>query len=262
MQTTRDSLTTAGPQGGWPYPRWIAHRGAGKLAPENTMAAFELGASHGFRMFECDVKLSADGEAFLLHDADLDRTTSGRGGAGALSWADLSRLDAGLWHSAAFAGEPLLHLDRLAAWLQAGGYAVNLEIKPTPGTERLTGEVVARRVERLWAGQAVKPLLSSFQREALAAARDAVPALPRALLLEDWQPDAVALARGLGSVALVVHHAALDAARIAEGHGAGLRMLTYTVNDQDRAQALWAAGLDGLITDRVDLFDPRAESAA
>ena len=44
----------------WPYPRWVAHRGAGKLAPENTLAAFRLGARYGYRMFECDVKLSAD----------------------------------------------------------------------------------------------------------------------------------------------------------------------------------------------------------
>lgn len=45
----------------WPYPFWIAHRGAGKLAPENTLAAFRLGAAHGWRMAECDVKLSQDG---------------------------------------------------------------------------------------------------------------------------------------------------------------------------------------------------------
>ena len=63
----------------WPYPRWVAHRGAGKLAPENTLAAFKLGAAHGYRMFECDAKLSADGVPFLMHDARLDRTTSGRG---------------------------------------------------------------------------------------------------------------------------------------------------------------------------------------
>jgi glycerophosphoryl diester phosphodiesterase len=49
----------------WPYPRWIAHRGAGKLAPENTLAAFRLGAEYGFRMFECDTRLSADGVPFL-----------------------------------------------------------------------------------------------------------------------------------------------------------------------------------------------------
>ncbi|MFZ5526945.1 MAG: glycerophosphodiester phosphodiesterase [Pseudomonadota bacterium] len=254
--STRDPHSEATPPGPWPYPRWIAHRGAGKLAPENTLVAFERGASYGYRMFECDVKLSADGEAFLLHDAELERTTSGRGLAGALAWADLSRLDAGAWHSPAFAGEPLLHLDALAAWLQARGHAVNLEIKPTPGTERLTGEVVARRVAQLWADAEVKPLLSSFQPVALAAARDAVPSLPRALLLTEWVPNAVALALDLGCVALVVQHAGLDAARIAEGHQAGVRMLTYTVNDEDRAKVLWAAGLDGLITDRVDLFSP------
>jgi glycerophosphoryl diester phosphodiesterase len=67
----------------WHYPRWIAHRGAGKLAPENTLAAFRLGAAHGWRAFECDVKLSADGVPFLLHDATLERTTSGQGTAGA-----------------------------------------------------------------------------------------------------------------------------------------------------------------------------------
>ena len=66
----------------WPYPRWIAHRGAGKLAPENTLAAFRLGAQHGYRMFECDAKLSADGVPFLLHDATLERTTNGQGRAG------------------------------------------------------------------------------------------------------------------------------------------------------------------------------------
>ena len=52
----------------WPYPRLAAHRGAGKLAPENTLAAFRVGYAHGYRMAELDAKLSADGVAFLLHE--------------------------------------------------------------------------------------------------------------------------------------------------------------------------------------------------
>src|SRR5207237_7935489 len=91
----------------WPYPRWIAHRGAGKLAPENTLAAFRLGAQYGWRMFECDAKLSADGVPFLLHDATLQRTTNAREAFGPAPsniggdhpWAELSKLDAGSWHS-------------------------------------------------------------------------------------------------------------------------------------------------------------------
>ena len=101
----------------WPYPRWIAHRGAGKLAPENTLAAFRLGAALGYRAFECDVKLSADGVPFLLHDAALERTTSGSGLAGDKPWPELSQLDAGSWHGRLHAGEPLPTLAAIAAFV-------------------------------------------------------------------------------------------------------------------------------------------------
>lgn len=254
--------TTGSKADSWPYPCWIAHRGAGKLAPENTMAAFRLGAEHGFAMFECDVKLSADGEPFLLHDAELDRTTNGQGVAGILNWDKLSRLDAGSWHGRTYAGEPLLRLESLSRWLQALGLMVNLEIKPSPGEEVRTGRVVAQQVARLWSASHVKPLLSSFSVEALRAAQEAQPELPRALLLDKWARDAVDQARELGCLALVVNQSQLDDARIAEGHAAGLKMLTYTVNDASRAATLWLSGLDGLITDRVDLFEPQARLGA
>ncbi|MDO9006259.1 MAG: glycerophosphodiester phosphodiesterase [Aquabacterium sp.] len=240
----------------WPYPRWIAHRGAGKLAPENTLAAFRLGAAHGFRMFECDVKLSADGEPFLLHDADLSRTTSGHGVAGERRWDELSKLDAGGWHSPPYAGEPLLRLEALARWLQANRLMVNLEIKPSPGQDALTGAAVAREAARWWSGQAVQPLLSSFSVEALRAAQNAAPDLPRALLLEELKPGWLDTALDLACVAVVGHHPHLNADNIAQAHSAGFKVLTYTVNDVERADALWAAGLDGLITDSVDKLGP------
>jgi glycerophosphoryl diester phosphodiesterase len=74
----------------WPYARLVAHRGAGKLAPENTLTAMRVGHAHGYRMVEFDVKLSAANLSFLLHDATLERTTSGRGRADALPWRELS----------------------------------------------------------------------------------------------------------------------------------------------------------------------------
>ena len=110
----------------WPLPLWIAHRGAGKLAPENTLAAFREGARHGYRAFECDVKLSADDVPFLLHDTELDRTTPECGVASLRPWSELSRTDAGIWHSRAYAGEPLPSLRAIAAFLQANGFALDL----------------------------------------------------------------------------------------------------------------------------------------
>lgn len=249
-------MRSALPASAWPYPRWIAHRGAGRLAPENTLAAFRLGAAHGWRMFECDAKLSADGVVFLLHDATLERTTDGRGVAGEQAWHALSQLDAGGWHSRAWAGEPLPTLAALARWCRANGHLLNIEIKPTPGTERATGEAVAREAARLWTGAAVPPLLSSFQPDALAAARAAEPALPRALLLDSLRPGWLEEALRLDCAAIVCNHALWDAATVARVRHAGLRTLSYTVNDEWAAQRLIDLGTDGIITDRVDLFSP------
>ena len=240
----------------WPYPRWIAHRGAGKLAPENTLAAFRLGAVHGFRAFECDVKLSADGVPFLLHDDTLERTTTGQGMAGQQPWHTLSQLDAGSWHSRAFAGEPLPTLQAVARYVLRNHAMLNIEIKPTPGDEATTGRTVACQAAQLWAGQAVPPLLSSFSAEALASAQAAAPALPRALLLDTLWPGWHATATALGCVAIVTNHRLMEAGLLAQARVAGWRALVYTVNDDADAQRLLALGIDGLITDAVDRFAP------
>ncbi|HLT26257.1 MAG TPA: glycerophosphodiester phosphodiesterase [Zeimonas sp.] len=240
----------------WPYPAFVAHRGAGRLAPENTLAALRVGRSFGYRMFEIDVKLSADGVALLMHDATLERTTDGRGPLDALPWAALARLDAGSWHSCAFAGEGIPTLDRVARWVLANGAMLNIEIKPSPGRERETGTAVALAARAAWRDQAVPPLLSSFSPEALAAARECAPELPRALLFDELPGDWLEQCRALGCVAVDARHSTLDRERIAQAHRASLRVLAYTVNDAPRAQALFDAGLDVLITDAVDRIAP------
>jgi len=241
----------------WPYPFWIAHRGAGKLAPENTLAAFRLGAAHGYRAFECDVKLSADVRPFLLHDTTLDRTTNARGVAGTRTWDELSRLDAGSWHGRAFAGEPIPSLEAIARFVQAGGYRLNIELKPTPGQEFDTGRVVAQQVQALWSGVAPSPLFSSFRPEALAGAMEAAPEIPRALLLDTPWNGWLDVARGLHCRAIVTNYGIMNAALLAQARGAGLRALVYTVNDPAPAAWLEELGVDGIITDAVDRFAPR-----
>jgi glycerophosphoryl diester phosphodiesterase len=244
--------------GHWPYPRWVAHRGAGKLSPENTLAAFRLGAAHGYRMFECDAKLSADGVVFLMHDATLERTTNGRGTGGELAWSDLSQLDAGSWHSRIHAGEPLPTLENLARFCLANGCFLNIEIKPTPGTEHATGEAVAREAARLWAGAAVPPLLTSFRPEALAAAQATAPQLPRGLLLDSLWSGWLETALTLQCSAIVCNHALWDSHLITQTRSAGFKCLSYTVNDEWAAARLLDLGTDGIITDRIDLFAPDA----
>ena len=246
--------------GAWPYPRWIAHRGAGKLAPENTLAAFRIGASHGYCAFECDVKLSADGVPFLLHDATLQRTTPEHGIAGERAWSELSRIDAGSWLSRTWAGEPIPSLEAVARFCIHNGFALNIEIKPTPGTEDKTGRVVAEEVQRLWKDQPAWPLLSSFQPAALAAARAQAPELPRALLLSGLPHGWLEHAQALGCVAVVADYPSMPPEVIERIHAAGLRALAYTVNDDASAAWLLNGGIDGVITDAVDRFSPSSIS--
>ncbi len=246
----------------WPYPRWIAHRGAGKLAPENTLAAMRTGAAHGYRMFECDVKLSADGVPFLLHDDTLERTSNAAEAlgvglsyvAGEHPWGTLSLLDAGSWHSSAFAGEPIPTFEAVARYCRANDLLLNVEIKPTTGTEYHTGQVVAKHAARLWHDASTPPLLTSFAVPALEGAQQAQPKLPRGLLLETWCSGWLETALRLGCVAVVADHTLWDRASVERATGAGLRTLSYTVNDAAQAQRLLELGTDGIITDRVDLF--------
>ncbi len=257
MNPNLPSFAVLAPNSPWRACQWLAHRGGGTLAPENTLAAFHLGQRHGCKAFECDVKLSADGVAFLMHDTTLDRTTDGSGVGGDLAWAELAALDAGSWHSTAFAGEPIPTLQTIAQFCIATGSLLNIEIKPTSGTEVLTGQRVAAEAARLWRGQASLPLLSSFSVQALAAARDSSPGLLRALLLDALAPGWFDKAQALGCIAVVTDFALVDAGWVERLHAAGLLAMAYTVNDAQAAERLFGWGVDALFTDAVDTLTSR-----
>ncbi|MFC0138915.1 glycerophosphodiester phosphodiesterase [Erwinia mallotivora] len=239
----------------WPYPAIVAHRGGGKLAPENTLAGIDTGAKLGHKMVEFDVKLSLDGEIFLLHDDALDRTSNGWGIAGELPWEKLLQLDAGSWYSNVFSGEPLPLLSQVAA--RCAGYQMmaNIEIKPTTGLEAETGRTVALAARQLWQGETA-PLLSSFSFTALDAAMKAAPELPRGMLLHEWHDDWREITEKLACVSVHFNHKILTRARVAEVKAAGLRILVYTVNTPERAQQLLDWGVDAICTDRIDLLGP------
>ena len=242
----------------WPYPRLCAHRGAGKLAPENTLTSMRVGHAHGYTMVEFDVKLAADNVAFLLHDATLERTSSGRGRADALPWRELSRLDAGGWHSAKYAGEMLPTLAAIARWARAHGVACNVEIKPTPGRERETGAAVALDALALWRDAEVLPLMSSFKEDALQACREAAPSLPRALLVDELPSDWLARLKRLECVALDANHKHLTREVVETAHREGYRVCCWTANDPARVAELGAWGVDTVITDAIDTIPASA----
>jgi glycerophosphoryl diester phosphodiesterase len=246
----------------WPYPKIVAHRGGGTLAPENTFAALRCGLAYGFRAVEFDVMLSRDGVGVVLHDDVLGRTVAGAGSVADLGAAELVALDAGSWFSPLFADERVPEFGLFVEYCKARRIWMNIEIKPVPGFERETGRVVAGVARACFGAEiaagdpAQLPLLSSFSAEALAAAREAAPYLPRALLLERLPGDWLARARSLDAVAVHTNERHLTAALARAVKDAGLGLFCYTVNEPGRARELLGWGVDGFCTDRIDLIGP------
>jgi glycerophosphoryl diester phosphodiesterase len=241
----------------WPYPRIFAHRGGGSLAPENTLAAIRLGQSLGYRGHEFDVKLSNDDVALLLHDETLERTTDGKGRAADLEFEALRQLDAGAWHSEAFRGEKVPSFEEAAQLLRSANTMANIEIKPTPGFDWRTGTHVALHTQQLWSGAEVAPLFSSFSFEALMAAKEAAPELPRGWLVKQFTDADWDRLEELGAASLHTDHRRLAHSDIPRIQERGYRVFVYTINDPEVAQSFLDAGVDGLFTDNLREFAHR-----
>ena len=212
--------------------------------------------SFGYRAAEIDVKLSGDGTLLLMHDATTNRCSDGQGRVAAKTWHQLALLDAGEWHSKAYAGEPIPTYWRVAKYCIANSVQLNTEIKPCIGRERETGAAVALETQALFsdpAHAALKPLLSSFSTEALIAARDAAPEFDRAHLFENPLPtDWLARCKLVGAIAMDANWRTLTKEIVLEAHANGLRVACYTCNDLADAERLRSWGVDTIITDTVD----------
>lgn len=234
------------------YPRIIAHRCGGALAPENSLPGLRIAARLGCRGVEFDVMLSADGVPLLIHDETLDRTTTGHGRVAELSAEAIRAYDCGAPHHKAYAVLPTLTFAEALAECHALGLWANVEIKPAEGHDVDTARIVAAAVTA--SPHAARCLFSSFSQAAIAVAREVAPGVPRALLFDQLPADWPALARDHDCAGLHLNGGKVDAHSIDAIRAAGLRVACYTINRREDAGALFAAGVDAVFTDRPDLW--------
>lgn len=235
-------------------PRVIGHRGAAGSAPENTLAGLRQAKALGCRWVEFDVRLTADGRAVLLHDNRLRRTTDGRGKLTELSLAALRNYDAGARFGPSFAGERVPTLEEAITLLAELGLGANIELKAARGREAETGAVVAGLLARLWPSELPAPLISSFHRPALAAARASAPAITRGVLFRAVPRNWHAIAHSLGCATIHADYLTLRQALVSEIREAGYPLLAYTVNDPGRARILFDWGVTGVFSDAPGLL--------
>lgn len=244
----------------WPFPKIIAHRGGGTLAPENTLAAMRTGLSYGFRAVEFDVMLSGDAIPVLMHDPVFGRTIAGSGSVAEATAQELIAMDAGAWFDPRFAGEPVPTFRQVIDFCNDNGIWMNVEIKPAPGFAGETGRAAATLLKdclgKTPAAVGMMPLFSSFSIDALLAAKEVAPEIPRGFLIGTIPADWEATLKNIDAIALHTNHKNLtrDQAKAVKDKGFGL--FCYTVDDPARAREIMSWGVDAFCTDRIDLIGP------
>ena len=241
-------------------PPVIGHRGAAAYAPENTLAGLRKAKALGCHWVEFDVRLTADGQPVLLHDNWLERTTNGRGRVSALPLAAVRRHDAGQWFHSSFAGERVPTLEEALMLLAELGLGANVELKAARGKEAATGALVAELLARTWPADPAHLLISSFERDALAAARDRAPNIARGILFRRIPKNWRSVAAGLGCVTIHADQQRLRPAVLSEIRRAGYPLLAYTVNDPERAKTLFDFGVKSVFSDVPDRLHGAAAS--
>jgi glycerophosphoryl diester phosphodiesterase len=232
-------------------PLVVGHRGAASLAPENTLAAIEAGIAQGAGYVELDVQRSADGVVLILHDETLDRTTDGSGLVGELTWSAIQQLDAGSPFSAAFGGEAIPSLADVITFTAASATTLVLEIKSPqlyPGIEQQILEAV-REFEI-----AERVMVISFYAEALQNVNSLAPDITTGFVWQWPRFPAEVASLDVEVVCLFWPAVLLNPCLVSRLHAEGYQVWVWTVNDARLMRLLLWLGVDGIATDRPDLW--------
>lgn len=226
----------------------IAHRGASRAAPPNTIAAFRAAVEAGADGIELDVHLSADGVPVVIHDSTVDATMDGRGRVADLTLGQLKQLDAGSSFDPTFAGERIPELEEVLE-MTGESTLINVELKSTSFRDsRLEEAVISLLMRR---GRTRNVLLSSFNPLSLRRAKRLAPGIPGALL---YGPSLPLPLRKAWLAPLAPHeirhpeHTMIDARYVNWARQRGYRVNTWTVDDENEMRRLIHTGIDGIIT--------------
>ncbi|MCL2508902.1 MAG: glycerophosphodiester phosphodiesterase [Oscillospiraceae bacterium] len=233
----------------------IAHRGANKVAPQNTLPAFQKAVQMGADGFENDVHLTKDGFIVVCHNYDIDETSNGHGLIADLTLEELCRYDFGSYLSKEFAGTKIPRLEEFLE-LCGGMKVVNIEIKsPRQKNDIVRKTIAAVRDFGLFGSL----IISSFDPAVLVECKNVDPACKTGLLYGPNDPgadeimeDFVAFAKNIRADAVHPFFGFVNEEYIEDAHEANLIVNTWTVNPEHAIESLLKWGCDGIITDVPD----------
>lgn len=239
----------------------IAHRGANKVAPQNTIPAFEKAIEMGTDGFETDVHLSLDGVPVICHNYTIDETSNGTGEIEKMTLEELKSYDFGSYYSEEFKGTPLPTLNEFLDLAVGKRLKVlNIELKPEKDDARR--ETLVRKTLEAVEERGLSDILliSSFSKEILEYIKQIAPECKTAYLYPAGYARAhMAFVPPYSAMKEMQCHAAhphklcIRGSFVKNAHKAGLQVNVWTIDEPEDIRAMIKAGVDGIITDCPDL---------
>lgn len=238
----------------WQVSKFIAHRGASAVTPENTIASLTKAYEIGAQWVEADVRLTLDGEAIIFHDSTLERCTNGRGSVRRTPFAVIAELDAGSWFSAQYAGEKIPTLNQ---WLQTAaslGCGIILDLKCTRFEIKRLVDHVAASLARFWKADLPRPILSSDSAACLKALYMQKLDWDLAYIMKQEHRNWKKVVDSYECLSIHLDHQFISERWLKQLIEKKIHLAAYTVNDLLRAQQLFDWGVESVFTDDPRLF--------
>lgn len=234
----------------------IGHRGAGKLAPENTLISFKLAKTLGLNWVEFDAQVCGSGEWVVIHDNTLDRTSNGTGLVQETDLNFLKTLDAGSWFDPSFCQENIPLLSETLALLAELNMQPNIEIK---GPLQQIQAYLAGFLEILkthWPHYLPPPLISSYHSEILVALQQTNPELLLGYLVEEINSDTLTIMSEYQFTSLHCHYCAFNGNDLPLVNLCQLpfSVLLYTVDEPRLAKGYFQQGISAIFSDFPNLW--------
>lgn len=224
-----------------------AHRGASKLAPENTMPAFQLAYEQNADGIETDIQLTKDHIPVLIHDENVRRTTNGTGFVQDYTFKELQKLDAGSWFSKYYVNTSILSLEDFLCWSKDKKLLLNLELK--------TNVIAYRNIEKLVYDLLKKynkinqTVISSFNPNSIKNMHKIDPNVTTALLTSKKITELFTFTQKIGADGLHIRYRLLNRAFIAKAESKDLYLSCYTINRSAQMLRCYKLGIRAIFTD-------------
>ncbi|MCH5198903.1 MAG: glycerophosphodiester phosphodiesterase [Oscillospiraceae bacterium] len=232
----------------------IAHRGANKSAPQNTLPAFKIAIEENADGFETDVHLTKDGQLIICHNYTLDATSDGRGEITSYTLGEIKKFDFGSYFSADFKNTSAPTVDEFLSLVgESSAEIINIELKSPKKKE--TG-IVKKTLDCVKAhGLLDRCLISSFDAKLLKEVKELDPRCKTGLLYPNVRfesfirsIDPFPTARFIKADAIHPMDGTVSYSLIKRAHKLGMKVNVWTVDSEKRAKALARMGADGIIT--------------